>query len=178
MWSEEETDFLLLGAHRFGVGDWTKIHTCSDYRFNDRTALDLKDRFRVIMPEEYRGPNMGDPSLPTGAAPQGYMMMGNVLRIVPKPATSVGSLTMWYAPVYTALSADTDALPYVVEPGYEEFIVNQAVIAAKIKEDTDTSALERRQAQISAQIQQSLINRDMGRRQHVVDVAGPYAYGY
>lgn len=131
-----------------------------------------------IMPEEYRGPSMGDPTLPTGAAPQGYMMMGDILRILPTPSTASGNLTMWYAPSCPTLVNDTDSLPLVMEPGFEEFIINQAVIGAKIKEDTDTSALERRQAQIQQQIQQALINRDMGRRQHVVDIAGPYAFGY
>lgn len=53
-WSHEETEFLLRGALRFGVGSWTKILNCPDYEFNNRTAIDLKDRFRVVCPEHYK----------------------------------------------------------------------------------------------------------------------------
>jgi hypothetical protein len=33
------------------VGSWTRIWNCSDYHFNNRTALDLKDRFRICFPD-------------------------------------------------------------------------------------------------------------------------------
>lgn len=53
-WSEEETNHLLLGVNRHGVGKWTSILEDPDFRFNDRTAGDLKDRFRTCCPEELR----------------------------------------------------------------------------------------------------------------------------
>ncbi|CAK3774719.1 telomere-associated 1 [Lecanosticta acicola] len=53
-WSDEETEYLLKGCSRFGVGSWTKILNCSDYEFSNRTALDLKDRFRVVCPDHYK----------------------------------------------------------------------------------------------------------------------------
>lgn len=49
-WTDEETSFLLQGVKRFGVGSWTRIVNCPDYKFNGRTAIDLKDRFRVCCP--------------------------------------------------------------------------------------------------------------------------------
>ncbi|KAI7482160.1 hypothetical protein KC351_g5919 [Hortaea werneckii] len=52
-WSDEETACLLKGVARFGIGNWTAILKCPDYQFDRRTALDLKDRFRVCRPEEY-----------------------------------------------------------------------------------------------------------------------------
>jgi hypothetical protein len=55
-WSEEETADLLKGVARFGIGSWTKILRHEDYTFDRRTALDLKDRFRVCCPEHYRKP--------------------------------------------------------------------------------------------------------------------------
>jgi len=61
-WSEEETASLLQGVSQFGVGQWTKILHCPDYRFDGRTAVDLKDRFRVCCPAEYvksRAPTAG-----------------------------------------------------------------------------------------------------------------------
>ncbi|KAK8917365.1 telomere-associated protein 1 [Metarhizium anisopliae] len=54
-WSEEETKHLLLGVNRHGVGKWTSILEDPDFTFNDRTAGDLKDRFRTCCPEELRG---------------------------------------------------------------------------------------------------------------------------
>lgn len=52
-WSDEETADLLKGVSRFGIGNWTQILNCSDYHFQRRTALDLKDRFRVCCPNDY-----------------------------------------------------------------------------------------------------------------------------
>lgn len=43
-WSEEETRDLLQGVARFGIGSWKKILLHPDYKFNNRTAVDLKDR--------------------------------------------------------------------------------------------------------------------------------------
>ncbi|KAF4501354.1 hypothetical protein FAGAP_2443 [Fusarium agapanthi] len=56
-WSEEETNHLLLGVNRYGVGKWTSILEDTDFKFNDRTAGDLKDRFRTCCPEELRKSN-------------------------------------------------------------------------------------------------------------------------
>jgi len=54
-WSEGETNHLLLGVSRHGVGKWTTILEDPDFQFNDRTAGDLKDRFRTCCPDELRG---------------------------------------------------------------------------------------------------------------------------
>jgi hypothetical protein len=64
-WSEEETNHLLLGVNRHGVGKWTSILEDTDFTFNDRTAGDLKDRFRTCCPEELRKSNRSlDTELP------------------------------------------------------------------------------------------------------------------
>jgi len=54
-WSDEETNNLLLGVSRYGVGKWTSILEDNDFKFNDRTAGDLKDRFRTCCPDEFLG---------------------------------------------------------------------------------------------------------------------------
>jgi len=51
-WSEEETRDLLLGVSRFGIGNWKKILLCPDFKFAGRTAVDLKDKFRVCCPDD------------------------------------------------------------------------------------------------------------------------------
>lgn len=43
-WSEEETSDLVKGVSKFGIGSWKKILQHADYKFNARTAVDLKDR--------------------------------------------------------------------------------------------------------------------------------------
>ncbi|SMY29946.1 unnamed protein product [Zymoseptoria tritici ST99CH_1A5] len=53
-WTEQETGDLLKGVAKFGIGNWTKILNCPDYDFGKRTAMDLKDRFRVYCPNDYK----------------------------------------------------------------------------------------------------------------------------
>jgi len=46
-WTDEETAVLVKGVERFGVGKWKQILNCSDFQFNNRSTVDLKDRFRL-----------------------------------------------------------------------------------------------------------------------------------
>lgn len=54
-WTEEETNNLLFGVSKHGVGKWTDILEDPSFSFNDRSGVDLKDRFRTCCPVEYRG---------------------------------------------------------------------------------------------------------------------------
>lgn len=58
-WTDEETDALLLGVDRHGVGKWTNILEDPDFTFNNRTAADLKDRFRTCCPAELQDSSTG-----------------------------------------------------------------------------------------------------------------------
>lgn len=54
-WSDFETKCLLKGVEKHDIGNWTKILKDPDLAFDDRrTALDLKDRFRVCCPDQYK----------------------------------------------------------------------------------------------------------------------------
>lgn len=44
LWTDQETQDLLEGVSKFGIGSWKKILLCPDYHFHKRTAVDLKDR--------------------------------------------------------------------------------------------------------------------------------------
>lgn len=46
-WTPAETTMLLAGVARFGVGSWKRILQCPDYTFTNRSAVDIKDRYRV-----------------------------------------------------------------------------------------------------------------------------------
>lgn len=52
-WTDEETAHLIQGCRDYGVGNWKKILLDPRLKFNNRTAVDLKDRFRTSCPEEY-----------------------------------------------------------------------------------------------------------------------------
>ena len=43
-WTDAETDELLRGVARFGMGMWKRILNHPEYTFGARTAVDLKDR--------------------------------------------------------------------------------------------------------------------------------------
>jgi hypothetical protein len=87
-WSEEETNHLLLGASKHGVGRWTDILEDPDYKFNDRTAGDLKDRFRTCCPEELKTSTKGthggqtrkSTAVPLEPKPKKGLMSENILN--------------------------------------------------------------------------------------------------
>lgn len=52
-WTEEETNDLLRGVVKCGIGNWTTILAQPELKFNQRSAANLKDRFRVCCPWAY-----------------------------------------------------------------------------------------------------------------------------
>lgn len=44
-WTEQETNALIRGCREHGVGNWKKVLDDPKYKFNDRSAVDLKDRY-------------------------------------------------------------------------------------------------------------------------------------
>ncbi|EFW99183.1 myb DNA-binding domain containing protein [Grosmannia clavigera kw1407] len=69
-WTEEETNQLLIGVSRHGLGKWTAILEDPEFSFCNRSAGDLKDRFRTCCPDELRGKlnhadRLAAPNLPT-----------------------------------------------------------------------------------------------------------------
>lgn len=130
-----------------------------------------------IMPEEFRGGPASAFRLPF-QQPYGYMILGNTLRLTPVPQVQQNyAVEMWYAPHYTPLVNDTDVMDISVAPGWDEFVVDYAVISAKIKEESVVADINGRMAEIKQMITDDMVNRDMGRPQHVVDVGGGYFGG-
>ncbi len=67
-WTEVETNQLLIGVSRHGLGKWTAILEDPEFSFSNRTAGDLKDRFRTCCPDELRG-NLAAGSPPESSTP-------------------------------------------------------------------------------------------------------------
>jgi hypothetical protein len=140
---------------------------------------------RRLMRGEYRGGSANIYRYLASAPNIGYMILGNVLRLDPAPtAVSTVGVKMWYAPHYTPLVNDSDVENAAWVPGWDEYVVNQAVISAKMKEESDVSAIMARQAEIKQLIETDMMNRDMGQPAHVIDVErngsgyGPYGSGF
>lgn len=54
-WTDPETECLLKGVEKHGIGNWTKILKDPKFFFDERRSpLDLKDRFRVCCPDQYK----------------------------------------------------------------------------------------------------------------------------
>jgi hypothetical protein len=85
-WTEDETNQLLLAVARHGIGNWTKILQDSEFKFDNRRAVDLKDRFRTCCPAELRGNAKASSSIhhedgyPSGnPRPKSSLMSENIL---------------------------------------------------------------------------------------------------
>lgn len=50
-WTDEETTQLLLGVKKHGIGNWKKILDDKEFKFNNRKAVHIKDRFRTCFPD-------------------------------------------------------------------------------------------------------------------------------
>ncbi|KAH9943664.1 hypothetical protein B0H21DRAFT_810316 [Amylocystis lapponica] len=53
-WTMEETQTLVAGCNKWGVGNWKSILNDPEFKFGNRSPVDLKDRFRTYFPDAYR----------------------------------------------------------------------------------------------------------------------------
>ena len=51
-WTAAETEDLMTGVRKHGVGKWKQILDDTTYRFDDRNSVDLKDRYRVCSKDD------------------------------------------------------------------------------------------------------------------------------
>jgi hypothetical protein len=88
-----------------------------------------------------------------------YRLNGDKLWFTPRPAAGQ-TVRVWYIPRLVALVNDTDVVDGV--SGWEHYIVIGAAIQALLKEESDTSALERERAELVRRIESAAENRDAG----------------
>ncbi|ESK91491.1 meiotically up-regulated 152 protein [Moniliophthora roreri MCA 2997] len=53
-WTKEETQMLVDGCNKHGVGNWKTILGDPEFKFDSRSPVDLKDRFRTYFPDAYK----------------------------------------------------------------------------------------------------------------------------
>lgn len=99
--------------------------------------------------------------------PPRYMIRGANMLFRPIP-DGVYTVTFWYVPHITALSADGDTVDGV--NGWEEYIELTAAIQAVIKEEGDPQALMAERARMDARIEAMASDRDEGTPIKVQDV--------
>lgn len=113
-------------------------------------------------------------TIATLVAPYGYIGLryrfeGNKLWLRPFPAAGQ-LIQVRYAPRLTALVNDNDTVDGV--SGWEEYIIVDAVIKAKLKEESDPSGFFARKADLRQRIEAAADNRDPGEPQTVAEVEG------
>lgn len=103
-------------------------------------------------------------------APYTYRLVGaDTIRLLPVP-TGVYSVTVWYIPATTDLSADGDT--YDERDGYAEWVVLDVAIKLRIKEESDVRELVTERAEAWARIAPAHRAKDLGAPSVVQDTQG------
>lgn len=97
-----------------------------------------------------------------------YRIVGSTLYIEPED-NAPGDYKLWYTPIYTPLSSDSDTVDGV--NGWEEYIVIDAAIKMLAKEESSTTGLEREKAAMTRRIEAMAQNRDSGEPESITDTS-------
>lgn len=111
----------------------------------------------------YQSADVYQPDLPR------YRWEGDTVRLRPAPTTGLSG-TLWFTPVREKLVDGADELEGV--SGWEEYVVVDAAIKCLSKEESDTTALERKKAELRARIEQAASTRSPSAPNRIVDVEG------
>lgn len=102
------------------------------------------------------------------------------IHLIPdNQSNGVQTIRVWYYPNPKVLVSDSDTIDG--RSGWEEWVVVDAAIKLLVKEESDTSALERQAARIWARVMTVAQNRDAGQSKRVTDVnlnSGGWSNGY
>lgn len=102
-------------------------------------------------------------------APVGYTLMGEAVHLL--PSTTASQLyRLTYIPAYEKMVDDTDDLFYVPNR-WDEFVVVDACIKARIKLQQDPSAEMARKAELRQRIRRAATNRTPGQSHKVTERA-------
>lgn len=96
-----------------------------------------------------------------------YRVQGSKLYLEPTPTYS-GSITVWYVPVPTLLSATTDTLDGIL--GWDEYVVLDVLMKCAAKEESDVSVFAAQKEAVKKRILNMASERDVGEAPRVRDV--------
>ncbi len=140
--------YRLLGVdQRVANGEWV---TLKPFMFSER------NRFNTTV---LRGVY--------GADFMRYRIQGNSLILRPVPQ-QITTLQIWYQPQFTSLVLDGDTFDGY--NGWEEFVIVDAVMKAKQKEESDVSVEMAQKQALIKRIEEAAGNRDAGMSFRVTDV--------
>lgn len=108
-------------------------------------------------------------SVPAGNASLLYRLSGNKIFFSPKPSAA-GTVELWYVPQFAPLTDDADVVSYAICPGWDEYAEVRAAIDCLSKEQSDTSAQERKLARLTDRITKAATKRNAGEPQRIRDV--------
>ena len=95
-----------------------------------------------------------------------YRLVGNNVELVPEDHAA-GTYKLWYVPVYTTLTLDSDTIDGV--NGWEEYIVVDGCIKCLEKEESNTATFERQKAKLEQRIEEMASLRDLEQPERVTD---------
>jgi hypothetical protein len=95
-----------------------------------------------------------------------YRVIGGEIQIEPEDDAD-GTYRLWYTPLPTLLSAETDTVDGI--QGWEEYIVIDVAIKMLAKEESSTTHLERQKDAMMRRIEAMAANRDSGQPERISD---------
>ena len=138
--------YKLKGVDILLNGDW---YSAAPFNWNER------NRFNDSSWGTVAGPNVR------------YRMVGGNLIFTPAP-TGVYSVKVWYVPVATKLTSDSDSYDDLNQ--YFEYVVTGAAIKCLLKEESDVSALAAMKLDLRKRIIDSAANRDVDKSESIADI--------
>lgn len=101
-----------------------------------------------------------------------YRLRGSQVIFSPTPDAVIG-IRLWYVPLFTELTVDSDELQDV--NSWYEYVVVDAAIKCLRKEESDVSVLLAQKQMLEERIRRSAPNRDAERADSIQDVYNTYA---
>lgn len=140
------------------------------YKIRGLDLVESTGSYLTIMPYNFQERNRRGRTVDrlAGFQDRGYRAMGNLLYIEPS-SQAPGSYRLWYIPRFTRLSADVDILAGIID--FEEYVIVDAAIKMKDKEESDVSVLMAQKNALVARVEQMVADRDAGAPERVADVS-------
>lgn len=97
-----------------------------------------------------------------------YHLLGTKIQFIPGPPTAAGTVRVWYIAAPASLSSDSDTFDTI--NGWDEWVTVNAARKIKVKEESDTTALDQDLARLTKQIQAAAADRDKGNQARTKDI--------